>query len=122
MEALKLQKQAPVSAMLDPKIVMPAIGSAFAGLTGNTFFYNLTLASAMFVGRFFMIIPAMALAGSLAGKKSIPPSAGTLPTTAGLFVGLVVGVVLIIGGLTFFPALALGPIVEHLAMNANTLF
>jgi K+-transporting ATPase ATPase A chain len=97
-------------------------GSAFAGLTGNTFFYNLTLASAMFVGRFFMIIPAMALAGSLAGKKSIPPSAGTLPTTGGLFVGLVVGVILIIGGLTFFPALALGPIVEHLAMNANTLF
>ena len=97
-------------------------GSAFAGLTGNTFFYNLTLASAMFVGRFFMIIPAMALAGSLAGKKSIPPSAGTLPTTGGLFVGLVVGVILIIGGLTFFPALALGPIVEHLAMTANTLF
>jgi K+-transporting ATPase ATPase A chain len=97
-------------------------GSAFAGLTGNTFFYNLTLASAMFVGRFFMIVPAMALAGSLAGKKSIPPSAGTLPTTGGLFVGLVVGVILIIGGLTFFPALALGPIVEHLAMNANTLF
>jgi K+-transporting ATPase ATPase A chain len=97
-------------------------GSAFAGLTGNTLFYNLTLASAMFIGRFFMIVPAMALAGSLAGKKSIPPSAGTLPTTGGLFVGLVVGVVLIIGGLTFFPALALGPIVEHLAMNANTLF
>jgi potassium-transporting ATPase potassium-binding subunit len=97
-------------------------GSAFAGLSGNTFFYNLTLASAMFVGRFFMIIPAMAMAGSLAGKKSIPPSAGTLPTTGGLFVGLVVGVILIIGGLTFFPALALGPIVEHLAMNAGTLF
>jgi K+-transporting ATPase ATPase A chain len=97
-------------------------GSAFAGLTGNTFFYNLTLASSMFVGRFFMIIPAMALAGSLAGKKSIPASAGTLPTTGGLFVGLVVGVILIIGGLTFFPALALGPIVEHLADNANTLF
>jgi K+-transporting ATPase ATPase A chain len=97
-------------------------GSAFAGLTGNTLFYNLALASAMFVGRFFMIVPAMALAGSLAGKKSIPPSAGTLPTTGGLFVGLVVGVILIIGGLTFFPALALGPIVEHLAMNANALF
>ena len=97
-------------------------GSAFAGLTGNTLFYNLTLASAMFVGRFFMIVPAMALAGSLAAKKSIPPSAGTLPTTGGLFVGLVVGVILIIGGLTFFAALALGPIVEHLAMNANTLF
>ena len=84
-------------------------GSAFGGLTGNTFFYNLTLASSMFVGRFFMIVPAMALAGSLAAKKSIPPSAGTLPTTGGLFVGLVVGVILIIGGLTFFPALALGP-------------
>ena len=97
-------------------------GSAFAGLSGNTFFYNLTLASSMFVGRFFMIIPAMAMAGSLAGKKSIPPSAGTLPTTGGLFVGLVVGVILIIGGLTFFPALALGPIVEHLAMTAGTLF
>jgi K+-transporting ATPase ATPase A chain len=78
-------------------------GSAFAGLSGNTLFYNLTLAGAMFVGRFFMIVPAMALAGSLAGKKSIPPSAGTLPTTGGLFVGLVVGVILIIGGLTFFP-------------------
>src|SRR3989440_7845771 len=97
-------------------------GSAFGGLTGNTFFYNLTLASSMFVGPFFMILPAMALAGSLAGKKSIPPSAGTLPTTGGLFVGLVVGVVLIIGGLTFFPALALGPIVEQLASNAGTLF
>ena len=97
-------------------------GSAFAGLTGNIFFYNVTGAVAMFVGRFLMIIPAMALAGSLAGKKSIPASSGTFPTTGGLFVGLVVGVILIIGGLTFFPALALGPIVEHLAGNANTLF
>ena len=97
-------------------------GSAFGGLTGNTFFYNLTLASSMFVGRFFMIVPAMALAGSLAAKKSIPASAGTLPTTGGLFIGLVVGVILIIGGLTFVPALALGPIVEHLAMTAHTLF
>ncbi|WP_298102125.1 potassium-transporting ATPase subunit KdpA [Bradyrhizobium sp.] len=97
-------------------------GSAFAGLSGNTVFYNLTGAVAMFVGRFFMIIPAMAIAGSLAAKKSIPPSAGTFPTTGGLFVGLVVGVILIIGGLTFFPALALGPIVEHLAMNAGTTF
>jgi K+-transporting ATPase ATPase A chain len=97
-------------------------GSAFAGLSANTMFYNLSLACSMLVGRFFMIVPAMALAGSLAGKKSIPPSAGTLPTTGGLFVGLVVGVILIIGGLAFFPALALGPIVEHLAMNANTLF
>jgi K+-transporting ATPase ATPase A chain len=97
-------------------------GSAFAGLTGNTLFYNITGGVAMFVGRFFMIVPAMAMAGSLAGKKSIPPSAGTLPTTGGLFVGLVVGVILIIGGLTFFPALALGPIVEHLAMTAGALF
>ncbi len=97
-------------------------GSAFAGLSANTFFYNLTLAVAMFVGRFFMIIPAMAIAGSLAAKKSVPPSLGTFPTTGGLFVGLVVGVIVIVGGLTFFPALALGPVVEHLAMRANTLF
>ena len=97
-------------------------GSAFAGLTGNIPFYNITGGVAMFVGRFFMIIPAMAIAGSLAEKKLHPASAGTFPTTGGLFVGLVVGVILIIGGLTFFPALALGPIVEHLAMNANTLF
>jgi potassium-transporting ATPase potassium-binding subunit len=97
-------------------------GSAFAGLTGNTPFYNITGGVAMFVGRFFMIVPAMAIAGSLAGKKLHPASVGTFPTTGGLFVGLVVGVILIIGGLTFFPALALGPIVEHLAMNANTLF
>src|SRR6478736_6419702 len=97
-------------------------GSAFAGLTGNILFYNLTGAIAMLVGRFWMIIPAMALAGSLAEKKSIPPSAGTFPTTGGLFVGLLIGVILIIGGLTFFPALALGPIVEQLAMTSGTLF
>jgi potassium-transporting ATPase potassium-binding subunit len=97
-------------------------GSAFAGLSGNTLFYNLTGAIAMLVGRFWMIIPAMAIAGSLAEKKSVPPSAGTFPTTGGLFVGLVVGVIVIIGGLTFFPALALGPLVEHFAMVAGTLF
>src|ERR1035437_5327214 len=97
-------------------------GSAFAGISANTMFFNITGAVAMFVGRFFMIIPAMAIAGSLVEKKSIAASAGTFPTTGGLFVGLVVGVILIIGGLTFFPALALGPIVEHLAMTANTLF
>jgi potassium-transporting ATPase potassium-binding subunit len=97
-------------------------GSAFAGLSGNTLFYNTTGAVAMFVGRFWMIIPAMAIAGSLAVKKVVPASAGTFPTTGGLFVGLVVGVILIVGGLTFFPALALGPIVDHLAMNAGTLF
>jgi K+-transporting ATPase ATPase A chain len=97
-------------------------GSAFAGLSGNTLFYNLTGAVAMFIGRFWMIIPAMAIAGSLAMKKSVPPSAGTFPTTGGLFVGLVAGVIVIVGGLTFFPALALGPIVEQLAMTAGTTF
>src|SRR6202161_341184 len=97
-------------------------GSAFAGLTGNTPFYNVTGAMAMFVGRFWMIIPAMAIAGSLVVKKTVPPSAGTFPTTGGLFVGLLVGVIMIIGGLTFFPALALGPIVEQLAINAGTSF
>ena len=97
-------------------------GSAFAGISANTLFYNVTGAIAMGVGRFWMIIPAMAIAGSLAAKKSVPASAGTFPTSGGLFVGLVVGVILIVGGLTFFPALALGPIVEQLAMNAGTLF
>jgi potassium-transporting ATPase potassium-binding subunit len=97
-------------------------GSAFAGLSANTLFYNVTGAIAMGIGRFWMIIPAMAIAGSLAAKKTVPASAGTFPTTGGLFVGLVVGVILIVGGLTFFPALALGPIVEQLAMNAGTLF
>ncbi len=97
-------------------------GSAFAGLSANTLFYNVTGAIAMGVGRFWMIIPTMAIAGSLAAKKTVPASAGTFPTTGGLFVGLVVGVILIVGGLTFFPALALGPIVEQLAMNAGTLF
>jgi potassium-transporting ATPase potassium-binding subunit len=97
-------------------------GSAFAGLNGNTLFYNLTGAIAMGVGRFWMIIPTMAIAGSLAAKKTVPESAGTFPTTGGLFVGLVVGVIVIVGGLTFFPALALGPIAEQLAINAGTLF
>ncbi|MDW6022982.1 potassium-transporting ATPase subunit KdpA [Mesorhizobium sp. BAC0120] len=97
-------------------------GSAFAGLTGNIPFYNITGAISMLIGRFWMIIPAMAIAGALAEKKTVPPSVGTFPTTGGLFIGLVVGVILIIGGLTFFPALALGPIVEHLAMTTGTLF
>lgn len=97
-------------------------GSAFAGLSANTVFYNLSGAMAMFVGRFWMIIPTMAIAGSLVAKKSVPASAGTFPTTGGLFVGLVVGVIVIVGGLTFFPALALGPIVEQLSINAGTLF
>src|SRR5499427_2361347 len=93
-------------------------GSAFAGLSGNTPFYNLTGAVAMLVGRFWMIIPAMAIAGSLAQKKIVAASSGTFPTTGGLFVGLLVGVILIMGGLTFFPALVLGPVAEALAGNA----
>jgi K+-transporting ATPase ATPase A chain len=90
-------------------------GSAFAGLSGNTPFYNFTGAVTMLVGRFLMIIPAMAIAGSLAQKKLVTASSGTFPTTGGLFVGLLVGVILIMGGLTFFPALVLGPVAEHLA-------
>lgn len=97
-------------------------GSAFAGLSANTMFYNSTLAVAMFLGRFLMIVPMLAVAGSLAGKKIVPPSAGTLPTDGPLFVGLVVGVILIVGGLTFFPSLALGPIVEHFAMLTGTFY
>jgi len=94
-------------------------GSAFAGLSANTFFYNLTLGLAMLIGRFLMIIPIMAVAGSLVAKKVVPPSAGTFPTHGPLFVSLLVGVILIVGGLTFFPALSLGPIVEHLMMLAG---
>ncbi|NEU13140.1 potassium-transporting ATPase subunit KdpA [Methylobacterium sp. BTF04] len=97
-------------------------GSAFGGLTGNTVFYNTTLAIGMLFGRFFVIIPALAIAGSLAAKKTVPASAGTFPTHGGLFVGLLVGVILIVGGLTFFPALALGPIVEHLAGGLGQTF
>ena len=97
-------------------------GSAFAGLTANSLFYNVTLGIGMLLGRFGMIVPMLAVAGSLAAKKRLAPSAGTLPTDGGLFVGLLVGVILIVGGLTFFPALALGPIVEHLAMLGGTLF
>jgi K+-transporting ATPase ATPase A chain len=97
-------------------------GSAFAGLTASTLFYNTTIGLAMFIGRFLMIVPMVAIAGSLAAKKIVPASAGTFPTNGPLFVGLVVGVILIVGGLTFFPALALGPIVEQVAMNAGTLF
>lgn len=97
-------------------------GSAFAGLTGNTLFYNVSGAIAMFIGRFWMIIPAMAIAGSLAQKRTVAASSGTFPTTGGLFVGLLVGVIIIVGGLTFFPALALGPIAEHLAMQAGQVF
>ncbi len=97
-------------------------GSAFGGFTGNTPFYNVTGAIAMFIGRFFVILPTLAIAGSLAAKKSAAASAGTFPTHGLLFIVLLVGVVLIVGGLTYFPALALGPVVEHLMMQAGQLF
>jgi K+-transporting ATPase ATPase A chain len=97
-------------------------GSAFAGLSANTMFYNPTLGFAMLIGRFLMIVPMMAAAGSLVGKKIVPPSAGTFPTDGPLFVGLVAGVILIVGGLTFFPALAVGPIADHFAMLAGKLY
>eukprot|EP01037_Dinobryon_pediforme_P011001 gene11001-11083_t len=96
-------------------------GSAFAGLSANTPFWNTTLGLAMMIGRFFMVIPALAVAGSLAAKKTLPVSSGTFPTSGPLFVGLAIGVILIVGGLTFFPAVALGPVVEHFAMLAGTL-
>jgi potassium-transporting ATPase potassium-binding subunit len=97
-------------------------GSAFGGFTGNTLWYNTTGGFAMLIGRYFVIIPMMAVAGSLVVKKTVPASSGTFPTHGPLFIGLLVGVIVIVGGLTFFPALALGPIVEHLAMNAKMLF
>ena len=97
-------------------------GTAFAGITANTLFYNTTLGFAMFIGRFLMIVPMVAIAGSLAPRRSCPPRLAPSRRTAALFVGLVVGVILIVGGLTFFPALALGPIVEQFAMNAGNLF
>jgi K+-transporting ATPase ATPase A chain len=97
-------------------------GSAFAGLTGNTPFYNLTGAVAMMMGRFLILIPVLGIAGSLAAKKLVPPSAGTFPTDNGLFVGLLIGVIIIVGGLIYFPADVLGPFVEHLQMNAGTLY
>ncbi|WP_158922253.1 potassium-transporting ATPase subunit KdpA [Acidisphaera sp. S103] len=97
-------------------------GSAFAGLSANVPFWNSTLGLAMFIGRFLVIVPMLAIAGSLAAKKIVPTSAGTFPTDGGLFVGLVVGVILITGGLTFLPSLALGPIVEHLSMLSGTTY
>jgi len=97
-------------------------GSAFAGINANTPFFNITLALAMLIGRFLFIIPVMAIAGSMVRKKTVPESSGTFPTTGWLFVVLLVGVILIVGALTFFPAYALGPIVEHLLMQAGRLF
>jgi K+-transporting ATPase ATPase A chain len=92
-------------------------GSAFAGLNANTIFYNLTLGIGMIIGRFGVIIPVMAIAGSMAGKKITPVSAGTFRTDNALFIGLLLAVILIVGGLTFFPALSLGPIIEHLLLK-----
>jgi K+-transporting ATPase ATPase A chain len=97
-------------------------GSAFAGLNGNTVWYNLAGGATMLVGRFFMILPMLAIAGSLAEKKYVPPSLGTFPVTTPLFSALLVGVILIVGALTFFPALSLGPILEHLLMMAGKTF
>jgi K+-transporting ATPase ATPase A chain len=91
-------------------------GSAFAGLGANTLFYNTALGIAMLFARYWLALPVLAIAGSLARKKSVPASAGTLPTHTPLFIVLLIGVVIIVGALTFFPALALGPIVEHLLM------
>ena len=91
-------------------------GSAFAGLNANSPFYNLTLAAAMFIGRFLVIVPVLCIAGTLAAKRRVPKSAGTLPTTGLMFMGLLAGTVVVVGGLTFFPALALGPIAEHFAL------
>jgi potassium-transporting ATPase potassium-binding subunit len=97
-------------------------GSAFAGLSANTLFYNTTISAAMLIGRFIFVIPLLAVAGSLAQKKLLAPSAGTFPTNRPLFVGLLVGVILIIGGLTYFPAISLGPAVEQVAMTQGKLF
>ncbi|MEI8204302.1 MAG: potassium-transporting ATPase subunit KdpA [Bacteroidota bacterium] len=97
-------------------------GSAFAGLNANTVFYNVTLGIGMLIGRFGVIIPVLAIAGNMAKKKITPPSAGTFRTDNGLFIGLLISVILIVGGLTFFPALSLGPIIEHLLMNNGISF
>jgi K+-transporting ATPase ATPase A chain len=97
-------------------------GSAFAGLGANSVFYNSTLALMMLIGRFVVIVAILAIAGSFAAKKTIPPSSGTFPTDTGLFVGLLIAVIIVVGGLTFFPALALGPVVEHLALQSGMLF
>lgn len=97
-------------------------GSAFAGISANTYWYNTTIGFAMLIGRYFMIIPMLAIAGNLARKKTVPPSLGTFPVTSPLFTTLLVSVIVIVGALTFFPVLSLGPIVEHLLMNAGQTF
>ena len=97
-------------------------GSAFAGISANTPWYNVTLGASMLIGRFLVIIPMLALAGSLGRKTRVPPSLGTFPVTTPLFTTLLVGVIVIVGVLTFFPVLSLGPIVEHWLLQAGTTF
>jgi K+-transporting ATPase ATPase A chain len=96
-------------------------GSAFAGLSANSLFYNLTLAVGMMVGRFLVIVPVLAVAGALARQPVVPSSAGTLPTAGALFASFLLGTIVIVGGLTYLPAVALGPIIEHLQLVANSL-
>jgi K+-transporting ATPase ATPase A chain len=97
-------------------------GSAFAGLSANTHWYNITLGIAMFAGRFLMIVPMLAVAGNLVSKRRAPVSAGTFPVTTPLFTALLTSVILIVGALTFVPALSLGPVLEHLMMHAGQVF
>ena len=97
-------------------------GSAFAGISANTHWYNIALGFDMLAGRFLMMIPMLAIAGNLAMKKSVPPSPGTFPVNTALFSALLGSVILIVGALTFFPALSLGPILEHLLLRAGQLF
>jgi potassium-transporting ATPase potassium-binding subunit len=97
-------------------------GSAFAGLNGNSPFYNWTLGFAMLIGRFAEVIPLLALGGALVKKRVVPAGLGTFPTTGPLFIGLLIGVILIVGALTYFPAYSLGPIVEQLLMHAGRTF
>src|SRR5262245_29713648 len=97
-------------------------GSAFGGLNANTPWYNVSLGLTMLAGRFLMIVPALAIAGFLAGKKTIDPGPGTLPTTGPLFAVLLVGVIVIVGALSFFPVLSLGPVVEHFLVRAGQVY
>jgi len=97
-------------------------GSAFGGLTANTLWYDTAIGLTMLIGRFFMIIPMLAIAGNLAQKKYVPPSLGTFPVTTPLFTFLLISVILILGALTFFPALSLGPILEHLLLHVGKTF
>jgi K+-transporting ATPase ATPase A chain len=97
-------------------------GSAFAGLNANTPWWNVTMGLAMLAGRFLMVVPVLAIAGSMVGKKVVPPGPGTFPTNGPLFTGLLVAVVVIVGALTFFPVLSLGPVIEHFLASSGRLF